>query len=978
MDRRRVFDLFDRAAELPEAARTEWLASACGEDTETRDEVERLLRADRRASRFLERPPAAAARVIGEVADATPARFGPWRVLKRIGAGGMGEVWLAERSDGDFEQRVAIKQLAYPTPGLLQRFRQERQILARLEHPNIARLIDGGVAADGAPYLAMEYVEGVPITEFARSRALDVPAVLRLMLRVCEAVQYAHQNLVVHRDLKPSNIFVTADGSPKLLDFGIAKVLSTTDIDAPTQTVARLLTPDYAAPEQFTGAPVTTATDVYALGVVLYELLARQRPARGHPPGNAEPPPPSVAVDRATHGTAARRRELRGDLDRIALTALASDPLRRYASAEALASDIRRYLDGRPIAARGDRLGYRLVKFARRHRYALAAAMVVFAIFVAATLISLRQAREARAQAQRAEAVQAFLADIFRANSSSQDNPVAARETTARDLLDIGSKKIGTSMDMAPEAKLGVLKLMSDMYDDLAMDDEAVRLRRQAVAVARELYGNDSEQVATELIQLAGSLHASSTVGERDKMLAEAEAVLDRRNDTTSLVRAALLRKQTEQLGSTDQPRSLDYARRAVAVYSLHGETGELAEALYAQGLAEENSGLYRDAAHSFTRAVEVSREADGETNPALPRFYAYLGEADFRLLDIAGAEAAQRRALATAIAVNGPDHVDAIQTKMRLGRLLFDTGRTREGLALLGEAKDVAIRVRGADDSFHVPQTRRELGFALVRAGALGEGLDEMNRAVENRRRNRPGTRYLAVMLESVADAETEMGRNGAARAALDEADAIYAKVGVAENTAPRNASVAVRVRLDLADGRAPDARALLPRYFVEKARPGAISLTEIEFGLLSAEVDLAAGDYAAAQARARSVRESIAASGIAEYLKLMLARADFIDGTASFRSGDAAAAIDPLTRAKDIHGELLLPESPKLAETLAVRAECLAALGRTDEAAADATAASEIGNRNEELAKPYRASIERAENAVRQPPVRVEARAR
>ncbi len=700
-------------------------------------------------------------------------------------------------------------------------------------------------------------------------------------------------------------------------------------------------------------------------------------PERGHPPDAVDPPPPSAAIDRATVGTAARRRELRGDLDRIALTALARDPLRTLCIGRSAASDIRRYLDGRPIAARGDSMGYRLMKFARRHRYALAAALIVFAIFVAATIVSLRQAHEARAQAQRAQAVQAFLADIFRANSSSQDNPVAARETTARELLDIGSKKIETSMDLAPEAKLGVLQLMGAMYDDLSMDDEAVRLRSQAVAVARALYGNDSEQVASELIDLAGSLHASSSVGERDSALAEAEAVLDRRGDTTSIVRGALLGKQAEQLSSTDMPRALDYARRAVAAYSLHGESGALAEALYAQGIAEENSGLYREAANSFTHAVEVSREADGATNPALPRFYAYVGEADFRLLDLAGAEAAQRHAVETAIAVNGPDHVDAIQTKMRLGRLLFDTGRTREGLALLGEAKDIAVRVRGADDSFHVPQTRRELGFALVRAGAVAEGLAEMNAALDNRRRNRPGTRYLAVMLDSVAEAEAERGRTDAARTALDEADAIYTKVGVAEHAAPRNANVAARIHAELADGHADNARGLLARYFVEDAPASGLSLTAIESGLLTADVDLAAGRHDEARAGARKVRESIANSAIAGYLGLALAHAQFIEGTASFRAGDATAAIDALTSAKEIRSDLLLAASPKLAETLAVRAQVLASLGRVDEAAADAAAAREIGNRNAELAKPYRASIELAQTAAREAP-HAESRAR
>ena len=973
MDRRRISELFDAALEQPEERRASWLARACNGDEALRAEVERLLRADARAVRFMERPPAAVSAILDREGDRrSPEQFGPWRVLHRIGAGGMGEVWLAERSDGEFEQRVAIKQLAYPTPGLLHRFRQERQILARLEHPCIARLIDGGVAADGTPYLAMEYVEGLPITVYARERALDVSGLLQLFLRVCEAVQYAHQNLLVHRDLKPSNIFVTADGLPKLLDFGIAKVLTTTDVDAPTQTIARLLTPDYAAPEQFTGAAVTTATDVYALGVVFYELLAGERPATRNPSGAVvDPPPPSSAIDRTTGASLARRRELRGDIDRIALTALARDTARRYPSAEALAADIRRYLDGRPIAARGDRTLYRLTKFVRRHRYALGAALLVFAVSIAATLISLHQAREARAQAARAEAVQAFLADIFRANSSSQDNPVAARETTARELLDIGSKKIDSAMAMAPEAKLGVLRLMGEMYDDLAMDDEAVRLRRQAVALAREQYGDDAPEVAAEFVQLAGSMHASSAVGEREAVLREAETLLDRRGDTSSPIRGALLRKQAEHYGSIDLARSLDYARRAVDLYARRGESADLADALYTQGLAEENSGQFREAASTFAHAIEVSREASGDPNPSLPRYYAYLGEVQFRLLDLAGAETSARRALATAIAINGEEHVDTLQTKMRLGRLLFDTGRTREGLALLEEARQLALKIRGPDDVFHTPQTLREHGYALARAGALREGLEEMNAAVENRRRNRPNTRYLAVMLEGVAEAMLEMGRTDAASALLDESAAIYAKVGVQPRTAAYNASVALRARVALAKSKPEAARALLADYFVEPAPAGAVSLTDIEHRLLSAEIDLASGALADAAQLAKDVHVMIRQSGVGDHLRLAFARADIIEGTALLRAGDAQGALEPLTEARAIRGESYLPESPKLAEAAALRAECLAMLGRTDEAASELATARAIRAAQPELATAYRASIELAEAALPKSPL-------
>ncbi len=402
------------------------------------------------ADAFLENPPSFVADAAA-AATAAPTAFGVHRVVRSIGAGGMGEVWLAERSDGEFEQRVAVKQLAYPTPGLLQRFRQERQILARLEHPNIARLIDGGLDANGVPYLAMEYVEGVPITDYAREHALGVADRVRLLVRVCDAVHYAHRNLVVHRDLKPSNIFVLADGTPKLLDFGIAKVLSATEAEA-TQTAARLLTPDYAAPEQFTGAAITTATDVYALGVVLYELLTGTRPHRawrGDPASivatlASDPPPPSAAVDRESADARARRRLLRGDLDRIVMTAIAKEPARRYTSAEALAADLQRYLDGLPVVARGDAALYRVGKFVKRNRFAVAAAVLVVATGIAATAISLREARRANAQAARAQAARQFLVGVFEQASPDENH---GRSMTAHELLEKGerSSRVRTS-----------------------------------------------------------------------------------------------------------------------------------------------------------------------------------------------------------------------------------------------------------------------------------------------------------------------------------------------------------------------------------------------------------------------------------------------------------------------------------------------------------------------------------------------------
>jgi len=483
MDRQRVADLFEQAIDLPDSQRAAWVEAACGSDAALRIELERLLRADARAAAFMERPPALVSSVIEATtrSSETLPQFGPWRALRRIGVGGMGEVWLAERSDGEFEQQAAVKQLAWPTPGLLQRFRQERQILAHLQHPDIARLIDGGVDERGAPYLVMEYVDGLPITQYARDHALELRARLLLFLRVCKAVQYAHQNLVVHRDLKPANIFVTANGALKLLDFGIAKVLATTDEAAHTQTAARLLTPDYAAPEQFSGDAITTATDVYALGVVLYELLADARPPRrvltGAPADIDAPPPPSAAGDRT--GGVTWRRALRGDLDRIATTALEADPQRRYASAEALSGDVQRYLDGLPIGLRRASRWYRFRKFARRNRYALATGVIVVVVCIAAAAISLRQANLARAQARHAAAVQQFMSGVF-AQANPDENK--GQPISAQKLLQKGEEQLTRMGDAQSALQIDVTAMLGGLYSDIGDTERAENLLKRALA----------------------------------------------------------------------------------------------------------------------------------------------------------------------------------------------------------------------------------------------------------------------------------------------------------------------------------------------------------------------------------------------------------------------------------------------------------------------------------------------------------------
>ena len=441
--------VFEEALDCPTSERAAFLDRACASDDDLRREVLSLLSSHDAAPDFLEDPA-----LLEDPADTDalprdePAandgfagrRVGAYRLVREIGQGGMGAVYLAERVDGQFQQQVAVKFVrhSFDSSVLLRRFKAERQILARLDHPNIAHLIDGGVTDDGLPYLMMEYVEGIRIDRYCDRQQHATNERLRIFLAVCEAVHYAHQNLIIHRDLKPSNILVTDKGQVKLLDFGIAKLLDNEDATAPifleelllTRTGMRVMTPEYAAPEQVRGEPVTTASDVYALGIILYELLTGKRPyrLRGLTPAEVErivcdqePARPSTAVTglladaetrtitpyevsrmRSTQPDKLRRR-LAGDLDTIVMKALHKDPTRRYGSAEQFAEDIRRHLMGLPVQARPDAVAYRASKFIRRHRAGVAGAILVFLSLLGGIAATTWQARVADRERRKAE-----------------------------------------------------------------------------------------------------------------------------------------------------------------------------------------------------------------------------------------------------------------------------------------------------------------------------------------------------------------------------------------------------------------------------------------------------------------------------------------------------------------------------------------------------------------------------------------------
>ncbi len=509
---RRLFKLLEAALESPAATRPVALDRLCEGDEPLRRQLEALLALEEEAEQFLPDPVLAHERPEEFQAGA---RVGPYRILELLGRGGMGSVYRAVREE-DFEKPVAIKVIRRDLPGVLtvRRFHAERQILARLEHPGIARLLDGGATADGGPYLVMEYVEGVPIADHCDAHRLGIRRRLELFLQVLEVLAYAHRNLVVHRDLKPDNILVTAGGAIKLLDFGIAKLLDPSDAlsSGVTLPAQRPMTLRYASPEQVRREPITTASDVYSLGVVLYQLLTGESPYRVTRDSwpemvkavcESEPQRPSAAVAEASAGGLLRARQLAGDVDAIVLKALRKEPQHRYASVEQFAADVRRHLRGRPVRARKGTWAYRTGKLVVRHKAAVAVALLILAFSVASTVLW-RRAESQRAAAvrerTRAERISEFLTELFQST-----DPDAAQGATlpAREILDQARTRLTASRDDEPELEADLTATLAHVYRDLGLHEEAVELLEHAVRIRRRLHPEGHPELTAVLVELA-------------------------------------------------------------------------------------------------------------------------------------------------------------------------------------------------------------------------------------------------------------------------------------------------------------------------------------------------------------------------------------------------------------------------------------------------------------------------------------------
>jgi serine/threonine protein kinase len=747
---KQIETVFEQALELPTEERQVFLQRTCNGDEELRREVQSLLDSHSESGSFIDdrsqfyqefdRSDSPQSQVIGH-----------YRVVRELGRGGMGAVYLAERAD-EYKKLVAIKLIkrGMDTDSVLRRFRNERQILAGFDHPNVARLFDGGTTEDGLPYFVMEYIEGLPIDEYCNRAALSIPDRLKLFREVCAAVSYAHRHLVIHRDIKRSNILVTADGVPKLLDFGIAKILQTGE-GAPTfatMTGLRLMTPEYASPEQVRGEPVTTATDVYSLGVILYELLTGQFPYHfssqtprdiEHAITTTQPDKPSTVTTRSTSSFPEKlrienRKRLRGDLDNIVLMALRKEPERRYQSVEQFSEDIRRHLEARPIFARKDTAGYRAGKFVRRNKVALAAAALIFLSLVGgiiATNSALHRAEREKTRAERRFNDVRKLANsvLFDYHDAIKDLPGATkvRERLVKDAL--------------------------NYLDSLAAEAHGDPALQRELAAAYERVGDvRGGKSSGSLGDIAGAIESyTKALGIREAVVA--------RNPTDARARRDLAtshQKIGDRLIETSEPsKGLEHLREARKLYlgltrerpADDGVQLEFAVTCNKLGQALKLRGDIAEALEQHREALTICERLTSR-NPRDQRYRRELWTAHegiaaalFMQRDIAGAIEANGKALALGEALIAED---AINTDYRRQLVLNykNAGDYRRwadktgALEYFRKALKLEEELLAADPANAV--TRKDLGYTHVRLADFLENLGDYAQSLSHYRQAR------------------------------------------------------------------------------------------------------------------------------------------------------------------------------------------------------------------------------------------------
>lgn len=733
----RAEDLFGRAADLPAGERERFLQSECGDDAELFDYIISLLQADPALDGAIERTIVNTVRVaFGE--DTSQAEqmkgqmIGPYRVERLLGAGGMGMVYLAERADQQYDQQVAIKlgRHRLVDPQMELRLRNERQFLANLDHPNIARLLDGGTTTDGVPYIVMEYIDGVRIDTYCDLHRLTIDERLKLFQTICAAVHYAHQNLIIHRDIKATNILVTGDGTPKLLDFGIAKLTDAegSATDGLTRDGAVIMTFTNAAPEQITGQSVTTATDVYGLGLLLFNLLSgvRAYETDGLTPREIalqicedEKTSPSrrllqqrkaaqaendtvaleklkrIAADRSTSLDRLQRR-LHGDLDTIVLNALRKEPARRYRSASAFADDIGRYLNSMPIVARADSWRYRAGKFVQRHVAAVSAAALVVVLLTAFSVALSIQNRAVVKERDTAREVIQFLEDIFMAHDPSR---ARGADVTAEEILAEGADRIQSNLGDRPEIQSALMGTIGRVYYNLGDYQSSEKMLQQALQLQIQTSGEAHPSVAVIKNDLAEVLFRRAEYGRAAELLQQALAVNQLSNDGTSpLVATNLFNLANVYLATGKLDEAEAAVRSSVAIFvQISDQFGlELAEAkstlariLQVRGDLDQTESLLRE-------AIEIVSESEGPDHPYMAYYLQNLGVLQRSKGDLVAAEQTLQLAVEATRRILGDNHELLAIALVDQGMLLQMKGDYDEAARVVRTAIELDVQIHG------------------------------------------------------------------------------------------------------------------------------------------------------------------------------------------------------------------------------------------------------------------------------------------
>ncbi|RZV36578.1 MAG: tetratricopeptide repeat protein [Chromatiales bacterium] len=774
----RVEELFTRASELEVEVRAAYLDEACRGDTELRDYVLDLLRADPSFDATIEKTIANTAfRVFAaDDPDADEMRgemIGPYRVERLLGSGGMGMVYLAKRADEQFDQQVAIKlgRHRLVDPDTVLRLRNERQILADLDHPNIARLFDGGTTDDGVPYLVMEYIDGIRVDTYCDVHRLDLRQRLEIFRTICSAVHYAHQNLVIHRDIKATNILVAADGTPKLLDFGIAKLIdSAGDVtDGLTREGAVIMTPTNAAPEQLLGSAVTTATDVYALGLLLYRLLS------GHPAFETDGLTPTefaravcqqdvvrpslrvqqaqrslsrnldaagsgaleaLAGDRRTN-VSRLQRQLRGDLDTIILKTLRKEPERRYRSVIALADDIGLHLKSLPIVARSESWRYRAGKFVRRHYAAVTASILVVAMLAAFSVVVSVQNRKIAEERDTAREVSRFLEDIFMAQDPSE---AMGAKVTADELLATGAERIKATLDERPEIQSTLMGTIGRVYRNLGEIPSSAEMLEMALTRQTELYGPDHPIVAATKDDLAQTLTQSAEYSRARALLESAVLINTREYGEISNEVAENLRNLANLHNrSGDLDRAQSTIERSIAILvqldadagpepddevriKLAASKATLARILQVKGDLDQTEAL-------LIEAIDIVEKTKGENYPARAYYLQNLGVLQRTKGDLDAARETLDDAVIAIRQVLGSKHDLLAATLLQQGVVYQLTGDFENAEIVLQEALALRSERRGG--------SHPSVGYALVLLGILQHDKADLEAAEESLRRS-------------------------------------------------------------------------------------------------------------------------------------------------------------------------------------------------------------------------------------------------